>query len=438
MTAYFRRPALAERPGTAIAHSHPVLRTSRRLTTLAAGLALVLTGAVPVQGSDCLIVNFFKTDSATSKSRVEPAAFYWATSGVRHGTNLLVVDVFKKHLVELTEAGEFVATLSALRSLENGESVKLVEPSRIAPRREGGFLLLDDALAGPGHILAVTPDLFVEKRIRVEDRDLSADTRITAVFQFVELGDGALAFADFENPNAERGNPEKYWSRFVHLGFDGSHRYIGDLVPFELKDYLVRDFSPMAATGPNDAYVLNFDPEESWIAHVSLEDGTMKRLAAVPADFARAPRLARKPEWLGNRAKTDHQLYLFYKLFEESRMPVGLVTDDAGGLNLIAKGPMEDQRTPWWWVRISTDTGAAVSETRLPTHAAHILAPIVGGERVTVIEKGPVGLRDPKVYTTYRETDSMIVFPSKWLEGRGFQKLGGNVLFGCKPVSGKG
>ena len=185
----------------------------------------------------------------------------------------------------------------------------------------------------------------------------------------------------------------------------------------------------MTSTGADAAYILMFDADASWITHVSWNASTsqaeMRRLGAVP-DFPRAPRLIRDKSLHGIK-----QLETFYKLFQDSRMPIGLVADSStGSLYVLGKDAMRDQRTAWWLVEVDPQSGEKLKSTRLPTHAAHLVAPVFGEERVTMIEKGLIHLIGNRV--VFRETDSMVVTPKAWIDGSvSYRQVEGRAVFDC-------
>lgn len=234
-------------------------------------------------------------------------------------------------------------------------------------------------------------------------------------------------------------------STFAYLG--QSDKFLGKEGPSEI--YAITSDSPGVAKSTRELFLEDFSyltsiqgigyalimDETPWIAEIKPGVPIVRRLEEFPVDFRSCPKLERNPDW--NRTPEEArrmaawQHLQFTEQIRDARMPAGLFTLGNEKLVLLAKDAMaEDGTTEWWLIQVDPTSGAEMSRTRIPSVAPHIN--IIAGDAIAVIEKGPLELLgDPPGIGHFREINSMVVFPSTWLESKGLGIKAGEPIH-CK------
>lgn len=342
--------------------------------------------------------------------------FGWATSGVSMPGSaepaLLVVDTLQDKIMKVSSAGVVSQGLpEKITSAFGAASASLRLPTHIHhSSEEDGFLILDDS--HPARILHLNTDLGLVDEILVENRSLGNGVSLMAVFDFVVLGDGILAFADLLGP--ESGAWE---SAFIYLGPSHSDISVNHQIFYRLettshpRNYYIRNIPYLASIG-SAGYILLMREGRSSIGVVQPGTDGVRELEYFPEDFRSCPILKRDP-----RLPPTHgprHATMSYETIEKSNMAIGLFSWK-GYLYLLAKEARSSNgETAWWLITLNPKNGQEIHRLSLPALASHLT--IVPGEKFwMIIEKDSVqGLGDR--HSPFMRTSSMALIPAGWLD----------------------
>ena len=363
------------------------------------------------------------------RQEVINAQLGWTMSGVWDGGSLLLTDTAFGRLARVPIPGVVGEGVRSLRDAHEDSEYRIDVPFYASPRRAGGYLLLDQGTKGRP-VLFVNGAGVIENSIPTFERELRDDSgarvNLTAVFRMVPLGNGILAYADFQDPSIpdeEGRREEKYWSSFAYIdAFRQGYVPIGERISYKpnaLKEYYLRDLSYLASDGESEGYILNMTPNPS-ITKVVYDEGGVKetRLEHFPERLT-CPDFQRGKEDYGTPSRNTRWVFNLYKMIEDNRMPVGLM-HWRDRLFVVAKEAKDRLDTAWRLIEISPDDGRTVGdEIKLPSWASHITL-VPGAEHIGVIEKGPVGVAGKYPNrAVFRPTLSTLLFRGEWLDHQG-------------------
>jgi hypothetical protein len=408
----------------------PPLLAACRAVSLAAALVLSAVGLPLAAGAQsrpptldvleaknaCGVVDF----KQENKGHLVSMTLGWTTSSVwieAKGTGsrdqlLLVVDTPAETFKKIGLDGVIEERVDILTKAKPSGVDKLL-PFVVSAAADGsGSVAMAYTTGRPspdqkGYVLFMNESGAVETTLLATSMTLD-DPPLRSVQALTPMADGVLLFGFLDGPPRPA---------FVYLQRDGGSYETFDHEVFRseswntLFEMFTLDYTYLTALG-DVGYVL-VQTETPWVGKIELGSGELVKMADVPADFARVPKLGQERR----RSMAIDHMFEVYGRIAETPMPTG-IHGWGGRLFIIAKeARAADGSTAWWLLEVHPGTGEEMDRYRIPTTttAASVLA--VPGQTWGIVQKGPVEKVGPYPgQHLFRDTSSMVLFPGKWLD----------------------
>lgn len=362
----------------------------------------------------------------------------WLTSGAWSETasepTLLLADASRNHLVELGTDGRRIDVLGSVLRREDGAATDLIRPTSI--RSADGTLAVEDDAVDQIRRLGERRELVHTLPVRQSAGEAG---QIAAIYDWMPLGDGILAFVDLEP--AEHG--ETAWrNAFVYYdsagGFDLFYELgtPGPETPEERAARVAKKYHylfnyPYLSVIDGFGYILTVHEAVPRILEVRPGVVGFREVGTLPGELGHRPELLWEDDWNGRRRQ-----YHFQRALEQSNTVVGLIAWQ-GKLYVMSKaGHLSTQgRTATWTLsRVSRSTGVVQASYTVPSTSPHLVA--VPGERWAFVEKSaviwlPTTGRD-RSGTPFSEAASMVIAPGTWFQGE--SSGGSGVVASCRTL----
>lgn len=346
------------------------------------------------------------------------SALLWTTSGApTHDVEpgAWVVDAVDKKIFRIDQRG-WVEVDPA----KNTAAHQLSNPRQIRATDRGYLLLRIARTTKPDGTLEQAPEIYRFDHELADPVPIALPKEVVAIWDFVSLGDGVLAFGDFNEPKpfaalfyASPDGGRQIFHRYPLLNEDGT---LNEAV----FAYTTDNTSRFLATLDRVGYMLFREPS-SRIGRVEIGAEGVTYLSGFPHDFRAFPNVASRTAWR-EATSAFGRTKAYFEIVEKSKLAASLFAGHEGGeeyLYLLVKDARHyETGTPWWLVKLDPENGEAVARLSLPTSrmAAHLtVIPNSDGFWTLIERRNVIGLRGGSNIVPYMKTASMTLLPSTWL-----------------------
>ncbi len=238
---------------------------------------------------------------------------------------------------------------------------------------------------------------------------------MTAVWDWVPIADGILAFADFKKPNPSADSRFDYGSGLVYFDEIGLQQLFFEIPSDETGIHYLRDMRYVVALTDDVGYMMILE-DRPRIIQVQIGVDRYRELPFFPEEFQSRPNLAHLHGMHGPRQATA-----IYEVYEQSKMAAELLAWNQK-LYLVAKDTMTAEGdTAWWLLQLDPETGEELSRVSVPTTAPHLA--VAPGEHWAFVEQGPVQ-GTGRYHAPFMYTASVVFMPGDRLAAPAEQPLG--------------
>lgn len=311
----------------------------------------------------------------------------WVTSGVFRNEQLLVVDVNKRELVEISRNGVASELQAALGDYVAGSVLRL----RQGAAKDGTRPIVVEHAGG--RLLEIDRSLTPRRKVEMATAGLrSGELQLARLLDWIVTGDGkeVVGYADLSVGDPNKG-PANWRNGFVRFPLDRpeSFRLVHtSLFPGDARTSMRLTYPLMASIG-STAYVALVGANEMGLWRFGPQDPDLRPMRAFPEQ------LSGNGPMLPSFAAVE-EFSRTMKAAEEANMPAGLFAWD-NALFLLSRTIEQGQRR-WYLSKIDPLKDELLWTVRVPGSAHHMM--VVPGDREwAFFEKGPVVA--PLIQTTH-------------------------------------